>query len=54
MFEQRFELSEFPEDSPPKFSASGDVAVYTESAKALRIVRKIVIRMTSLMNWIPQ
>ena len=34
--------------------ASGDVAIYTENAKAIRIVRKVVLRMTSLLNWIPQ
>ncbi len=48
----RFELSGFPEDCPPRFSASGDVAVYTENAKPIHVIRKIVIRMTSLMNWL--
>lgn len=50
----RFRVDGFPEDAPPRFAASGDVAVYTESAKPIHIVRKIVLRMTSIMNWIPR
>ena len=51
-FVVRFNLTDFPEDSPPRFASAGDVAVYTESAKPIHVIRKIVIRMTSLMNWI--
>jgi hypothetical protein len=42
-----------PADMPAQFAASGDVAIYTESAKPIHIIRKIVLRMGSLMNWLP-
>jgi len=49
----RFKLGEFPEDLPANFAASGSVAVYTESAKPIHIIRKIVLRMETIMNWLP-
>ena len=52
-FVVRFRLDDFPKDAPPQFSASGDVAVYTDSAKPIHIIRKIVLRITTLINWMP-
>jgi len=49
----RFKLGEFPAELPPNFAASGSVAVYTDSAKPIHVIRKIILRMETIMNWLP-
>ena len=46
----RFRLAE-TESNLPQFGNSGEVAVYTDSAKPISVVRKIILRMTSLMYY---
>lgn len=47
----KFKLLEH-EGFKPEFAASGTVAVYTDRAKPIGVIRKIVLRMTSLMYWL--
>lgn len=43
------------QNEPPKLhsGASGAVAIYTDSGKPLRIIRKVIIRMFTWMNFLP-
>ena len=41
-----------PEDSPLRFGASGTAAVYTENAKVFHIIRKVILRLESLLNYL--
>lgn len=52
-FVVRFRLDGFPGDAPPHFSSAGSVAVYTDTATPVHVIRKIILRIESLMNWIP-
>jgi multidrug resistance efflux pump len=52
-FPVRIRLDEVPEGTPFEFAASGSVAVYTDAAKPFHIIRKIVMRMQSILNWLP-
>ena len=47
----RFKLLE-TEGFEPRFSASGTVAVYTDAAQPIGIIRKIILRMNSLLYWL--
>lgn len=47
----KFKLLEH-EGFKPEFAASGTVAIYTDNAKPVRVIRKIILRMTSLMYWL--
>ena len=46
-FETENELAQLPS------GANGAVAIYTDSGKALRIIRKVIIRMFTWMNFLP-
>ena len=51
-FAVRLEIDDQHTDLPLPAGASGVAAVYTDRAKAIRIVRKVVVRMTSWLNYI--
>jgi multidrug resistance efflux pump len=51
-FGVRLKIDDQYRDLPLAAGASGVAAVYTDRAQAIRIVRKVVIRMTSWLNYI--
>ena len=51
-FAVRLEIDDQYADLPLAAGASGVAAVYTDRAQAIRIVRKVVVRMTSWLNYI--
>jgi hypothetical protein len=51
-FGVRLKLDEQFGDLSPTAGASGVAAVYTDRAQPIRIVRKVVIRMNSWLNYI--
>jgi multidrug resistance efflux pump len=51
-FGVRLEIDDQYRDLPLSAGASGVAAVYTDRAQAIRIVRKVVVRMTSWLNYI--
>jgi hypothetical protein len=51
-FAVRLKLEEEFRDLPLIAGASGVAAVYTDRAQAIRIVRKVVIRMNAWLNYV--
>jgi len=47
----RFELEDF-EGELPRFGASGEVAIYTDYATPISVVRKIILRISSLLYYL--
>lgn len=49
----RLAFKEVPEGVKLHVAQTGAAAIYTDFAKPVHIIRKIVIRMQSILNWIP-
>jgi hypothetical protein len=51
-FAVRLQLDDTAGDLPMPAGTAGVAAVYTERARAIRIVRKVIIRMTTWLNYV--
>jgi hypothetical protein len=51
-FAVRLQLDDHFGDAPIPAGTAGVAAVYTDRGKAIRVVRKVVIRMTTWLNYV--
>lgn len=51
-FVVRIRVTGGPEDYPLRFGAAGTAAIYTEHASVFHIIRKVILRIESLLNYL--